>query len=146
MIFRLPKFRRKIKRLLSCIWPTSRGDKYESSNQLMRVRYEVRAHAEIRKGLKHSRRNGGHGVTFSLSPVASEVGIGKETKPQRGTVRFRQNLESFEDDSCFFVEFKTVTILRKEDSNPTKEVMIVRLGDEKFNLIHHSENGRRLSL
>ena len=73
--------------------------------------------------------------------------MGKGTRQrQQGTVRFRQNLESFEDDSCFFVEFKTVTLLSQEDSKSTKEVMIVRLGNEKFNLIHHSEKGRRLSL
>ena len=136
-VHRLPKFRRKIKRLLSCIWP-SHVDKHESAYPFMRVKYTVGTHT-IRKGSVVTRTHAGPGVTFSLSPASDS----KATR-KRG-VRYRQRLESLEDDS-YVVEFKTVTILSSEDCKATKEVMVVCLGDKTFNLIHHSGKGRRLSL
>ena len=64
---------------------------------------------------------------------------------QSCTLKFQQNLESFEESSSS-IEFKVVTVASQIDRTPIKEVLIVNLGDKQYNLIHHCENGRRLSL
>ena len=132
--YRLPKFRRKIMKLLSCIWPAS-VDRFESSTQMRRNRA-----IKSKRGVM---RNHG-GDQFHIKSACTESTKSNVTTKQR-RIKFRQNLESFEE-SNFVFEFKAVTIMGRADGKPMKQAMIVHFGDQRFDLIHHYENGRRLSM